>query len=71
VAIGAIVSFSCADTGAAKAQAAARAAARNAPRGAEVDVEHLTMAVSLPPEDSAVRPEAGYPAPAGVIKRRS
>jgi hypothetical protein len=46
MAIGVILSFACARTGAAQAQAAATAAARNALRAAENRVERSTMAVS-------------------------
>ena len=49
MAIGVILSSSCAKTGAAHTQAAARAAA-------ETSVERMTMAVLLPPEDSRTAP---------------
>src|SRR6476659_437868 len=46
MAIGVILSFACARTGAAQAQAAATAAARKALRGADNIVERRTMALS-------------------------
>jgi hypothetical protein len=47
VAIGVIVSFTCAKTGAANEQAATRMAARNTLRRAEMRVECITMAVGF------------------------
>jgi hypothetical protein len=45
MAIGVILAFACAKTGAANAQAAATTAARSTPRRAETSVERITMAV--------------------------
>jgi hypothetical protein len=46
MAIGVILSFACARTGAADAQAAAKTAARNAPRRTGTGIERITMGVN-------------------------